>query len=70
MADESKSVLKGNFQPKREVTADTHEDLTTKFEREAIKRLGGSICFVSKKKFIYGVNNEKTGETGATKESQ
>lgn len=67
MAEPKKSVLKGNFEPKRAVTMDEHEeDLTTKFEREAIKRLGGSICFVSKKKFLYGAKPDTT--TDASKE--
>ena len=44
-------VLKGNFQPKKNVKAQTSEDdAEEKFEREARKRLGGSIAFVSKKK--------------------
>ena len=48
-------LLKGNFQPKKRVTASQEpEDLSSQFEREALRRLGGSIAFVSKKKFIYG----------------
>ena len=47
------SYLKGNFTPKNEVMADEAkpaETLEQRFEREALKRLGGSIAFVSKKK--------------------
>jgi hypothetical protein len=47
------SYLKGNFTPRNEVTADEAipaDDLEQRFEREALKRLGGSIAFVSKKK--------------------
>lgn len=52
------TVLKGNFVPhKPVVVSKTEEDLTSKFEREALKKLGGSIAFVSKKSFLYGVNS-------------
>ena len=52
-------VLKGNFTPRRRVVVDEDsEDLTTQFEREALKRLGGSIAFVSKKNFLYGVTKD------------
>ncbi len=47
------SYLKGNFTPKNEVVADEAkpaDDLEQRFERKAMKRLGGSIAFVSKKK--------------------
>lgn len=58
-------VLKGNFTPRRRVVVDEDsEDLTTQFEREALKRLGGSIAFVSKKNFLYGVTKD-----GGTSES-
>ena len=44
-------VLKGNFTPKKNVTVTEQEEtLEDRFEREALKRLGGSIAFVSKKK--------------------
>jgi len=57
-------VLKGNFTPRRRVVVEEgKEDLTSQFEREALKRLGGSIAFVAKKKFLYGVStNEKRDE--------
>ena len=45
------SVLKGNFQTKKDVIkTDEEESLEDRFEREALKKLGGSISFVSKKK--------------------
>ncbi|AVM75582.1 hypothetical protein [Magnetospirillum gryphiswaldense] len=48
------SILKGNFTPKKDVkvtaTSDKTESLDEAFEREAVKRLGGSIAFVAKKK--------------------
>lgn len=47
-------VLKGNFIPKRPVSVtEEPESLEQQFEREALKRLGGSIAFVSKKKFLW-----------------
>jgi hypothetical protein len=46
--------LKGNYEldAKIEETA-AAEDSTDEFERKALSRLGGSICFVSKKKLIW-----------------
>lgn len=47
-------ILKGNFQVRQPPAVETkEEDLTDRFEREALKRLGGSIAFVSKKKFLF-----------------
>ena len=48
-------LLKGNFTTKNKVTApetkpETAED---KFERAALKRLGGSIAYVAKKKVMW-----------------
>ena len=45
------SVLKGNFETKKKVSAETsqQETLEGRFEREALNSLGGSIAFVSKK---------------------
>lgn len=51
------SYLRGNFTPKKEVVAGkakSGDDLEERFEREALKRLGGSIAFVSKKKVNWG----------------
>lgn len=48
-------LLKGNFKPKKPVDIQIEDDLNAQFEREALKKLGGSIAFVSKKKtFLYG----------------
>ena len=50
-----KNFLKGNFDVKRPPAAPrVEQDLTDRFELEALKRLGGSIAFVSKKKLLYG----------------
>lgn len=46
-------VLKGNFKTKTDVSVETEKGadrLEDRFEREALKRLGGSIAFVRKKK--------------------
>lgn len=49
-------ILKGNFKVKRDIDlVQPREDLTDRFEKEALKRLGGSIAFVSKKDFLYGM---------------
>jgi hypothetical protein len=55
-----KEVMRGNFATQKKVVApDAAEDLNTRFEREALKRLGGSIAFVSKKKFLFGLDQAK-----------
>ena len=52
-------VLKGNFNPAKNVAPKVaDEDLETRFEREAMKRLGGSIAFVSKKKIKWDLKEE------------
>jgi hypothetical protein len=44
-------VLKGNFATKKNVKVeDDQDELEDRFEREAMKQLGGSIAFVSKKR--------------------
>ena len=47
------SVLKGNFKTQKSVEKKDEvadDDLESRFEKAAMKRLGGSIAFVSKKK--------------------
>ena len=54
------NALKGNFKTKREVNAtvtDDEDDLEARFEKEALKRLGGSIAFVSKKKVKWDLDD-------------
>ena len=49
-------VLKGNFTPKKDVRVSKSEDSAEdRFEREAQKRLGGSIAYVAKKKVVWDV---------------
>lgn len=58
------SVLKGNFQTNRTVAVEAaaSEDLEARFEREALKRLGGSIAFVSKKKVMWDLDAETSDQ--------
>lgn len=55
------NVLKGNF--KTQQTVDTKDaadkTLEEKFENAALKRLGGSIAFVSKRKVMWGTDDTK-----------
>ena len=47
--------LKGNFKTKYKVKGkpESKNELESKFEQEALKKLGGSIAFVSKKKVMW-----------------
>jgi hypothetical protein len=49
-------LLKGNFQTKKSVEAPESkpETLEDRFEKAAMKRLGGSIAYVAKKKVMWG----------------
>lgn len=48
------SYLKGNFETKKKVEGTRAEEtVEERFEREALRRLGGSIAFVSRKKFLW-----------------
>jgi hypothetical protein len=48
-------VLKGNFKTRKTVKVKDKQDasLEQRFEKEALKKLGGSIAFVSKKKVMW-----------------
>lgn len=50
-----KEFLKGNYkvEARIEETSDERSRLEAEFERKALSRLGGSICFVSKKGFVW-----------------
>ena len=54
------SVLKGNFTPKKkvEVEAEAGDELEFEFERKALKRLGGSVAYVAKKKVNWDLKDE------------
>ncbi len=50
-------IMKGNFKTKLPVATSEEsepETLEQRFEREALKRLGGSIAFVRKQKVHWG----------------
>jgi hypothetical protein len=52
-------ILKGNFTTKKKVEAPTEpESLEERFEKAALRRLGGSIAFVSKKKVVWDIKDE------------
>ena len=53
-------ILKGNFQTKNAVNTESEETKTLedRFETAALKRLGGSIAFVSKKKVMWEAKEE------------
>ncbi len=54
------SVLKGNFQTRKSVEANKHDDdVEARFESEALKHLGGSIAFVSKKRVKWNTKDEE-----------
>jgi hypothetical protein len=58
-------VLKGNFKTKQVVTTKDKaaETLEDRFEREALRRLGGSIAFVSKKKIMWDAKESGVSKT-------
>ena len=54
--------LKGNFKTKKSLTnigVEGEGSLEDRFEKEALKKLGGSIAFVSKKKVLWDENDFK-----------
>ncbi len=53
-------VLKGNFTTKHkvEVEPDKKPTLEERFEMEALKKLGGSMAFVSKKKVMWELKDK------------
>jgi hypothetical protein len=57
--------LKGNFKTKKKVVNCIEEEksLEDRFEKEALKKLGGSIAFVSKKKVLWDEKDFKCGKT-------
>jgi len=54
------SALKGNFETKKQVRVEDEvsDDLETRFEKSALKRLGGSIAFVARKRVNWDVKEE------------
>jgi hypothetical protein len=57
--------LKGNYRLSARIEDEAQaEDSTDEFEKKALSRLGGSICFVSKKGLIWR-GDEKAKADGA-----
>jgi len=61
-------LLKGNFKTKKKVKPDKIKDenensIEAQFEREALKRLGGSIAYVSKKKVMWSEKDNQDKST-------
>ena len=56
-------LMRGNFKTKKKVQAPDQKNLSleTIYEKEALKKLGGSIAFVAKKKVMWDLN-KKTDE--------
>ncbi len=69
-----KEFLKGNYKVDTEIKETVGEErsqLEAEFERKALSRLGGSICFVSKKAFIWtGESEQGEAKRGAGKEDR
>ena len=69
-----KEFLKGNYKVDaviQESEAEAEAGATEAFERKALSRLGGSICFVSKKAFIWtGESEQGEAKGGAGKEDR
>ena len=64
-----KEFLKGNYKVDaviEETAADAEAASTEEFERKALSRLGGSICFVRKKGFIWQGEQAAAGEAPPT----
>jgi len=55
--------LKGNYTLDASITAaeSDESDSTSEFEKKALSRLGGSICFVSKKGFLWKGDDASDG---------
>jgi len=55
------NVLKGNYETKKSITIKDKQDetLEQRFERDALKRLGGSIEKKKKKKVTWSVDDEQ-----------
>lgn len=53
-------VLKGNFSPRDSVRMDSkpEDSLEQEFEKAALKRLGGSMAFVSKQKVMWSLDDD------------
>ena len=58
--------LKGNYKVDIDIEDKADAlDSTDEFEKKALSRLGGSICFVSKKKLLWQGETSKNGDDKA-----
>jgi hypothetical protein len=67
-----KEFLKGNYTLDaviKESEAEAEAGATEAFERKALSRLGGSICFVSKKSFLWEGDKPKQEKTDGAGEA-
>jgi hypothetical protein len=67
-----KEFLKGNYKVDaviKESEAEAEAGATEAFERKALSRLGGSICFVSKKNFLWEGDKSKQEKTDEPREA-
>jgi len=55
------SYIKGNFETKNKVSVESPSEANAEeeFERAALKRLGGSIAFVSKSRIAWSLEDEE-----------
>jgi len=53
--------LKGNFKTKKDVVAEDEkgDSLEDRFEREALKHIGGSMVYVAKHKVVWDADDDK-----------
>jgi len=57
--------LKGNYKLDAKIEDKANAtDSTDEFEKKALSRLGGSICFVSKKSLIWNGDKDKADGAG------
>ena len=55
------SIIKGNYKLKKKIDKKTltkEEELELRFEKEASKRLGGSMVYVAKKKVNWNLSDK------------
>jgi hypothetical protein len=63
--------LKGNYKVDARIEDKAGAaDSTDEFEKKALSRLGGSICFVSKKSLIWQGDDKAKTDGAGTKDSQ
>ena len=58
-------LLRGNFETRNKVRIENEKEpsLEARYEKEALKKLGGSIAFVSKKKVVWDLGADEKNKT-------